>query len=118
MPKFTVKRGRRYRAVIKLAGLKRLASNETIANVLQSAGFSDVRVKGSGATRYAEALWPKDDATAEIPPEVVKVEEIQAPIAVGTRILRARPRRRATRPPSPRKPKAASGKKRAAKRRA
>jgi hypothetical protein len=92
MAKFTVRRGRRYRAVIKLTGIKRLASNETIAGVLRGAGFTEVRVEGSGGTRYAEALWPKADATADIPPEVVKVEEIGAAIAVGARVMRAKHR--------------------------
>jgi hypothetical protein len=75
MAKFTVRKGRRYRATIKLNGLKRLASNETIAGVLRQVGFTEVRVEGSGGTRYATALWPKVDATADIPPEVEKVEE-------------------------------------------
>jgi hypothetical protein len=83
MAKFTVRKGRRYRATIRLTGLKRLASNETVAGVLRSAGFAEVRVEGSGGMRYAEALWPKADATADIPPEVVKVEEIAAAIAAG-----------------------------------
>ena len=90
MAKFTVRKGRRYRATIRLTGLKRLASNETVAGVLRSAGFAEVRVEGSGGTRYAEALWPKADATADIPPEVVKIEEIAAAIAVGARMTRAK----------------------------
>ncbi len=90
MAKFTVRKGRRYRATIRLTGLKRLASNETVAGVLRSAGFAEVRVEGSGGTRYAEALWPKADATADIPPEVVKIEEIAAAITAGARMMRAK----------------------------
>ena len=90
MAKFTVRKGRRYRATIRLTGLKRLASNETVAGVLRSAGFAEVRVEGSGGMSYAEALWPKADATADIPPEVVKVEEIAAAIAAGARMMRAK----------------------------
>jgi hypothetical protein len=97
MAKFTVRKGRRYRATIRLTGLKKLASNETIAGVLRSAGFTEVRVEGSGGTRYAEALWPKEDATADVPPEVVKVEEIGAPALRAVRTTRAK-----------RKPKAAA----------
>jgi hypothetical protein len=87
MAKFTVRKGRRYRATIRLTGLKRLASNDTVAGVLRSAGFAEVRVEGSGGTRYAEALWPKADISADIPPEIVKVEEIEAAIAAGARIM-------------------------------
>jgi hypothetical protein len=59
MAKFTVRKGRRYRATIKLTGLKRLASNETIAGVFEKVGFAEVRVEGSGGTRYATGLWPR-----------------------------------------------------------
>jgi hypothetical protein len=48
MAKFTVRKGRRYRATIKLTGLKRLASNATIAGVFGKVGFAEVRVEGSG----------------------------------------------------------------------
>jgi hypothetical protein len=94
MAKFTVRNGWRYRAIIRLTGLKRLAPNETIAGVLRGVGFTEVSVEGSGGTRYAEALWPKPDAAAEIPPEVVKVEEAGAPIA-ALAALPARPERKA-----------------------
>jgi hypothetical protein len=90
MAKFTVRKGRRYRATIKLTGLKRLASNETIAGVLRQAGFTEVRVEGSGGTRYATALWPKADATADIPPEVEKVEEMPLMVIAATRASRAK----------------------------
>ena len=90
MAKFTVRKGRRYRATIRLTGLKRLASNETVAGVLRSAGFAEVRVEGSGGTRYAEALWPKADASADLPPEVVNPEEIAAAMAAGARMMRAK----------------------------
>ena len=56
MANFTVRKGRRYRATIKLTGLKRLASNETIAGVFEKVGFAEVRVEGSGGTRYATGL--------------------------------------------------------------
>ena len=90
MAKLTVRKGRRCRATIRLTGLKRLASNDTVAGVLRSVGFAEVRVEGSGGTRYAEALWPKADISADIPPEIVKVEEIEAAIAAVARMMRAK----------------------------
>jgi hypothetical protein len=72
---FTVRRGRRYRATIELGLLEQLADNETIAERLRAAGFADVAVAGSGATRTAEALWPKSDASAALPPQITEVTE-------------------------------------------
>jgi hypothetical protein len=99
MAKFTVRKGRRYRATIKLTGLKRLASNGTIAGLLARAGFAEIVVEGSGGTRYAKALWPKDDASAEIPPEIVTVEEIETAIAGAARTRRIKRKRKAAAKP-------------------
>jgi hypothetical protein len=111
MAKFTVRKGRRYRATIRLTGLKKLASNETIAGVLRNAGFTEVRVEDSGGTRYAEALWPKEDASAEVPPEVVKVEEIGAPTLREARTTRAKRKPKA--PAKPRRKTPAPGRRKA-----
>jgi hypothetical protein len=51
MAKFTLRKGKRYRATIKLTGLKRPASNETVAGVLRTVGFSEIRVEGRNALR-------------------------------------------------------------------
>jgi hypothetical protein len=75
MAAFTVQQGRRYRATISLGWLERWASNETIAERLRAAGFSDVAVTGSGETRTADALWPGPDTTGEMPPQIVAVVE-------------------------------------------
>jgi hypothetical protein len=72
---FTVRRGRRYRAKIQLGLIEQLADNETIAERLREAGFTEVAVRGSGATRMAEALWPNSDANAPLPPQVIDVVE-------------------------------------------
>jgi hypothetical protein len=69
--------------------------------VLRTVGFAEVRVEGSGGTRYATALWAKADATANIPPEVVKVEEMPLMAIGGARAMRAK-----------RKPKAPTKKRR------
>jgi hypothetical protein len=87
MAKYTVRKGRRYRATIRLGWAEQVASNEMIANRLRQAGFAEVRVTGSGRTRYAEALWPKDDATAEVPSQVVAIEEVGVPVAGVTRFV-------------------------------
>ena len=79
MATFTVHQGRRYQATIALGFLERLASNEMIADRLRQAGFAEVRVSGSGATRTAEGLWPSADATAEMPAQIVSVAEVTAP---------------------------------------
>jgi hypothetical protein len=78
MTTFTVRQGRKYRATISLGLLERFASNDLIAGKLRDVGFSEVRVWGSGSTRYAEALWPRSDATAPLPEQITSVNEIEA----------------------------------------
>jgi len=73
---FTVQQGKRYRATITLGWLERLAGNETIAERLRAAGFSEVSVSGNGGTRVAEALWAGPDSTGEMPAQVTQVIEI------------------------------------------
>lgn len=78
MANFTVKRGRRYRATISLGLLESLAGNDVIASRLRAAGFAEISIRGSGSKRQAEALWPNDDATAEMPDQISAVTEIVA----------------------------------------
>ena len=75
MPKFTVHKGKRYRAAISLGLLESLAGNDMVAQQIADAGFTEVEVKGRGREREAEALWPLDDATAEIPRQVSDIVE-------------------------------------------
>jgi hypothetical protein len=75
---FTVRRGRRYSATISLGLLESLAGNDVIAHRLRDAGFTNVSVTGGGATRRAEAVWPNEDATAEMPAQISAVTEIEA----------------------------------------
>jgi len=77
MPQFTVRRGKRYRAKISLGLIESLAGNETVAEELRAAGFADVVVTGSGRNRAAEALWPQDDASAEVPRQITSVTEVE-----------------------------------------
>ena len=75
MTSFTVRRDKRYRATIKLGGLKRLAPNDMVADKFREAGFTEVDVSGSGHERQGQGLWPHDDAAAEVPDEITAVEE-------------------------------------------
>ena len=76
MAEFTVQQGKRYRAEISLRFFERIVSNETIESRLREAGFSDVRVRGSGATRHAEALWRGPDTTALLPAQIASIAEV------------------------------------------
>jgi hypothetical protein len=76
MPSFTVRQGQRYRAIITLGWLERWVGNDAIASKLEKAGFAEVAVAGSGGTRVAEAVWPGEDATSEMPPQVSEVAEV------------------------------------------
>ena len=70
MSKFTVEKGKRYRATITLGLLQSVASNEMVADKLIEAGFTDVSVTGSGRTRIATGLWTKDTVSGAIPSEI------------------------------------------------
>jgi hypothetical protein len=70
MPRYTVKKGKRYQAKISLGLFQSMASNALVADQLRDVGFTEVAVTGSGSTRLAEGLWPHDDTSAEIPDEV------------------------------------------------
>jgi hypothetical protein len=47
-----------------------------IAGKLAEAGFTDVQVSGTGGTRLAEALWPKDDTAAPLPSQITEITEV------------------------------------------
>lgn len=70
MTRFTVQKGKRYRARINLGLFQSVASNDMVADKFREIGFADVVVSGSGRTRRATGVWPHDDASAEIPSEV------------------------------------------------
>jgi hypothetical protein len=72
----TVRQGHRYRAHLELGWLERVVSNATIESKLRAAGFGDVHVEGSGGSRWAFGTWPHPDASAELPSEIERVEEI------------------------------------------
>lgn len=73
MSKYTVKKGASYKASFKLGGFESLASNEMIKGKLVAAGFSNVKVWGSGGVRYATGDWEREDASAELPSQVHQI---------------------------------------------
>jgi hypothetical protein len=79
MSSFPIKSGVRYRAEIHLSGYETWAGNGTVQTKLEEAGFSDVIVSGSGAVRYAEGVWSKqdvEDAVGIMPSQIYSVEEL------------------------------------------
>jgi hypothetical protein len=86
--KFTVRKGKRYRATIALGFLEQMASNDTIAGMFRDVGFEDVDVTGGGSRRLAEGLWPGDDTTAEMPSQIVSAVEIEG-VAAPTQMASA-----------------------------
>lgn len=92
---FTVRKGRKYRATVKLTWLQQqFATPEKIAKKFQDVGFTEVVVIGKGGTREVTGLWPLTDAKAKVPPEVVPpiVEIERSDAAVSP--LKPLPRRR------------------------
>ena len=73
---FTVHQGKRYRATLSLNSVERLADNALIARKFRALGFSKVRVSDTGAIRLVEGVWPRKDASAPLPPQIVAVAVI------------------------------------------
>ena len=73
---FTVREGKRYRATLALDSVERLADNALIARRFRALGFSKVRVSGTGATRRVEGVWPRKDASAPLPPQIISVARL------------------------------------------
>jgi transketolase N-terminal domain/subunit len=76
MKRHTVRQGRRYRALISLGVIERIASNAMIAQRFAELGFTEISVMGSGAQRVVEALWPLPDAEGKSPRQVSEITEI------------------------------------------
>ena len=73
---FTVHQGKRYRATLSLKSVEQLADNALIAQKFRDLGFSSVRVSGAGATRRVEGVWPGNDTSANMPPQIVAVAKL------------------------------------------
>jgi hypothetical protein len=75
---YTLHPGKKYVATISLGWFESLASNEMVANELRNAGFTDVRVTGSGDTRHAEAHWRLPEVTGPLPTHIKAITELEA----------------------------------------
>lgn len=84
MPLYTVKKGYKYRATIRLGRFQSLAGNETVAKEFTKVGFENVIVTGSGRDRVAIGIWNQANASAKIPAEVTNVQEIAPSKSVTT----------------------------------
>src|SRR6516225_8268540 len=73
---FTVHQGNRYRATLSLNSVERLADNALIARKFRALGFSHVRVSGTGTIRRVEGVWPRKDASAPLPPQIIAVAKL------------------------------------------
>jgi hypothetical protein len=73
---FSVHQGKRYRATLSLNSVERLADNTLIARKFRALGFSKVRVSGTGAIRLVDGVWPRKDASAPLPPQIVAVARL------------------------------------------
>ena len=78
MATYTVRKGKRYRARIRLGLLQSVASNEQVADKFREAGFTEVSISGSGRDRHGTGLWPHQDASADVPDEITSVEVMEA----------------------------------------
>jgi hypothetical protein len=72
----TVHQGKRYQAKIRLGMFEQVASNGTLKERFEGAGFSEVTVQGEGRDRWAFGIWPGQSASAAVPEQVVEVTEI------------------------------------------
>jgi peptidoglycan hydrolase-like protein with peptidoglycan-binding domain len=73
---FTLHQGKRYRATVTLNFFEQFASNETIEEMLKTAGFTDVRVTGDGTTRVAKGRWMRPDITGPVDPHLSDILEL------------------------------------------
>ena len=73
---FKVQQGKRYKATLSLNSVERLADNSLIERKFRALGFSGVHVSGTGAIRRVEGVWPRKDASAPLPPQIVAVARL------------------------------------------
>jgi len=73
---YTVKKGKKYKARIKLGWIESFADNGSLGDKFRFIGFDRVVVKGNGGERIAEGVWIRNTATTTLPPQVVEMVEL------------------------------------------
>jgi hypothetical protein len=83
--KFSLRKGKRYRASVVLGMFERMATNEQIAAELRNIGFVHVTVSGQGGVRYVTASWDRPDGERTIPRQVHEIIELK-PVLVSPEV--------------------------------
>lgn len=81
---FKLEHGKTYSAHLTLSGFQAWGSNEQVAQYFAGMGFSDIKVSGSGSSRFCEGTWNGSSETIQLPDQVsdVKVlDEKKPPVA-------------------------------------
>jgi len=68
--KMLLERGTKYQADLSLGFFERLASNDTIVEKLEEAGFTEVHVWGSNSIRHAQGTWGGPTQEVELPSQI------------------------------------------------
>lgn len=66
-----------YTGTIKLSISEMMVvSNDRLKSGLQDFGFADVSIEGTGKVRKVTGMWSKPSQEAEVPSQVVEINEI------------------------------------------
>lgn len=72
----TITKFKKYEAQISLGFIEGLAPNHVIAEKLQQAGFTNVIVEGSGASRRATGVWKGETQNVDLPQQIKCIKEL------------------------------------------
>lgn len=68
---------RKYQATISLNGLETFVHNVMVREKLMQAGFTNVTVEGSGATRKATGVWSRESQPiTDMPSKISDIKEL------------------------------------------
>ncbi len=76
--KFTLERGQRYSATLKLGMFEGMAPNEMVKEKLEQANFTHVQVTGAGRTREASGVYNGISGAIDLPSQIDKIRNSPA----------------------------------------